>query len=68
MAEEALKKEISFEQRKKMDDILNDLKKQLKELEDLKAELKKQKKKPVSPEKTRAMLEEIKVPALELIK
>lgn len=58
---------ITEEKKDRMLGILDDLQKKMKELDKLRAELRKGKSRIVSPQKSRAMLEEIKVPALELI-
>ncbi|MFH1224824.1 MAG: hypothetical protein V1676_03395 [Candidatus Diapherotrites archaeon] len=59
---------ITIAQRQKMGRILGEMERKLKELDRLRADLKKEKFGRVSPQKSKAMLEEIKVPALELIK
>lgn len=59
---------ISIAQRQKMGRILGEMERKLKELDRLREDLNKEKFGKVSPQKSKAMLEEIKVPALELIK
>lgn len=60
-------KEISKEKRDRMFRILDDLKEKMGEIEELRQELERERKKPITPEQSRIMLEEIKVPPLELI-
>jgi len=57
----------SDERKRKLKSILYELKGKIQELEDLKAGLEEIDYEEMTPEKTRAMLEEIKVPPLELI-
>ena len=58
----------SHETQAKMDEVLSELKQKLTELEDLKKSIEKKHPKKISAQKTKAMLEEIVVPPLELIK
>ena len=60
--------DITVNKQAKMDEILGELKYKLKELEELKKGLDKKKVKKISAQKTKAMLEEIVVPPLKLIK
>jgi len=61
-------KKISSEKEKKIKGILKDLQGKIKELEDIRSDLEDLSYEEMSPKKTRMMLEEIKVPPLELIR
>ena len=61
------KKRITVKKRDKMVKILNELKRKLKDIDKLRAEIEKETPEPMSPEQAKTMLEEIKVPPLELI-
>ncbi|MBU0661943.1 MAG: hypothetical protein ABH854_02370 [Candidatus Diapherotrites archaeon] len=60
--------EITKAERQKMSKLIAQMEGKIKELDKLRDEIKKDKAAKISPQKSRAMLEEIKVPALELIK
>ena len=60
-------KSITPEKRERMVKILNTLKKKLEEIDKLREEIERETPRPISSEEAKAMLEEIKVPPLELI-
>ena len=59
---------LEQEKKEKMLRVLSELKDKIGEIEALKKQLQDLNKVPVTPEKSRALLEEIRVPSLELIK
>ena len=59
--------EITKAEKEKMSRLIVRMEGKIKELDRLRSEIKKEKFGKISPQKSRAMLEEIKVPALELI-
>ncbi len=63
----AREKRITTKKRDRMVKILSELKRKLKEIDKLREEIEKETPEPISSTQARAMLEEIKVPPLELI-
>ena len=59
--------ELSAEKREKMLDILNDLKQRMREIDKLGKKIKEERT-AVSPQRTKQLLQEIKVPSLKLLK
>ena len=62
------KKNQDEAKRQEMAKIIKDMKKKLDELDEIRKEIKMQRLQGISPEKSKAMLEEIKVPSLRMIK
>ncbi len=61
-------KEITSRQKKNMEKIVTDLRKKLNEMEKWRKDLEKKEAKPISAQQSKAILEEIKVPKLPVIK
>ena len=62
------KKNQDEAKRQEMAKIIKDMKKKLDELDEIRKEIKMQRLQGINPEKSKAMLEEIKVPSLRMIK
>ena len=65
---EGMKSSSTQNKKKRMEDILSDMQLKLGEIETLRKDLQKEQYSSVSPEKSKAMLEEIKVPSIEMIR
>jgi len=65
---EEMKSSLTQNKKKRMEDILSDMHVKLGEIEDLRKDLQKEKYSSVSPSKSKSLLEEIKVPSLEMIR
>lgn len=66
-AESMAQQKITSKQKDRMIKILGELKHKMKEIDRLRAEIERETPEPISTEQARAMLEEIKVPPLEVI-
>ena len=65
---EEMKSSLTKNKKKRMEEILSDMKVKLVEIEDLRKNLQKEQYSAISPEKSKALLEEIIVPSIEMIK
>ena len=65
---EEMKSSLTKNKKKRMEEILSDMKVKLVEIENLRKNLQKEQYSSISPEKSKALLEEIIVPSIEMIK
>lgn len=65
---EEMKGSLTKNKKKRMEDILSDMQVKLGEIETLRKDLQKEQYSSVSPSKSKALLEEIIVPSIEMIK
>ena len=65
---EEMKGSLTKNKKKRMEDILSEMQVKIGEIEDLRKDLQKEKNSSVSPSKSKSMLEEIKVPSIEMIR